>query len=99
MTNNGAAPVTGNVMSYGSSYMWNKAAGYTTFELSTTGQTCVSVSITELHTSSTFSALTFDNRPQVHSVNVTFVVFLISMYRVNVKFLISPHRLSHLHVS
>lgn len=65
VTNSGTAPVAGNALGYDLAYRWLKASGYNQFALDLTSTACVTVSVTELKTNSTFNAMTFDNRPQV----------------------------------
>ena len=65
VTNNGTAPVIGNALSYELAYRWPKASGYNKFTLTDAVTTCITVSVTELKTNSTFDAKTFDDRPQL----------------------------------
>ncbi len=65
VTNNGAVPTAGNLLSYDLAYKWAKASGYTTYSLSDAQTTCITVAVTELKAGAQFNAMTFDNRPQV----------------------------------
>jgi hypothetical protein len=65
VTNSGTMPVTGNALSYELAYRWAKQSGYNQFGWALTTTACIDVNVTELKTNTTFSAKTFDNRPEV----------------------------------
>ena len=64
---NGGAPATGNALSYGAAYRWSSPSSYSLFDLSLSTTACVPITVTELVAGSTFSATTFNNRPQVRT--------------------------------
>jgi hypothetical protein len=71
VTNSGAAPVTGNALSYGAAYRWARPASYNQYNLALAVTSCVTINVRELKSGNSFSALTFTDRPQVSCSGVS----------------------------